>query len=77
MNVKLTSRLIVKAKVYGKLILSQQFRSHKAIITIGNMSENGVYLHLICNAWGEGGRRSWNLRSISKKQGSENMLNPH
>jgi len=38
------------------------------------MNENGVYLRLICNAWGEG---AGILRSISEKEGSKMVLNPH
>lgn len=40
------------------------------------MNENGVYLCLICNAWGEGGRRSWNFKKYQQKARLKNCVEP-
>ena len=64
------------AKVYGKCVLSQKFRNHKAIIITSEMNVNTAYLCLISNVWGEGERRRWNFKKYQQKTRLENCAEP-
>lgn len=54
-------------------MLSQQFRNHKVIIITSEMNENAAYL--LCNAWGEGGRR-WIFKKYQQKARLKNCSEP-